>query len=99
MPVASSRHFMPKETSSAPAPNFHRKQLVRLSLHNVDGELKNEFARRAEPYFGQTGVLVKCQRYRVAGVPMLVYSVKFDDGMVLKLPEECLFEIMDSRIR
>ncbi len=84
---------MAKETSPPSAPKFHRTQLVRLSLHNVDGELKNEFARRAEPYFGQTGVLVRCQRYMVAGVPMLVYEVKFDDGTVLKLPEDCLFEV------
>ncbi len=84
---------MPNETSPPPAPKFHRKQLVRLSLHNIEGELKNEFARRAELYFGQSGVLVRCQRYMVAGVPMLIYSVKFDDGEVLKLPEDCLFEI------
>ncbi len=24
---------------------------------------------------------------------MLIYDVKFDDGVVLKLPEDCLFEV------
>lgn len=87
---------MPGE--KALAPRFHYHQPVRLALNNVEGEVKNEFARRAMPYFAQVGVLVRCQRYTVAGVPMLVYSVKFDDGKVVKLPEDCLFEIRGDYI-
>lgn len=75
-----------------PKPRFHSKQLVHLLLHNVGGQLRNEFARMALPYTAQVEVLIRCQRYRVSGVPLLIYSVKFEDGKVLKLPEDCLYE-------
>lgn len=82
----------------ATGPKFHKNQLVELSLYDVEGEVKNEFARRAMPYYDQAGVLVKCQRYIVADIPMLVYSVKSDDGIILKLPEDCLFEVRGNRV-
>ncbi len=37
-------------------------------------------------------MLVRFRLYTVAGVPVLIYTVKFDDGKVLKLPEDCLYE-------
>ncbi len=77
-------------TGETPKPKFHKGQLVQIGTRNEKGEFLNEWARRAEPYSAKLGDLVRCQRYLIGGVPLLIYSVKMEDGTILKVTEDCL---------
>ncbi len=66
--------------------------LVRIETRNEQGEFFDEWARRAEPYFAKLGDLVRCQKYLIGRVPLPIYSVKKEDGTILKVTENCLSE-------
>lgn len=46
----------------------------------------------AARHLAKLGELVRCQRYQIGGVPLLIYSVKMEDGTILRFTEECLSE-------
>ena len=76
-------------------PKFTNKQVVRISLHDTKGKPKNEFARKALPYFAQIAVVLSVAMYEKSGKVILVYKVRVEDGTVLKLTEDCLIAVKD----
>jgi|WetSurMetagenome_2_1015567.scaffolds.fasta_scaffold41910_4 hypothetical protein len=78
------------------APKFVRKQVVRLSLFDNKGKPKNDFARKALPYYAQVADILSIIPHEKSGKVILVYKVKLEDGVVLQLTEDCLIPVNDK---
>jgi hypothetical protein len=77
-------------------PKFSKKQVIRISLYNDKGKIKNELARKALPYYAQVAEIMSVNLYEQSGKPSLVYRVKMDDGTLVNLTEDCLMPINDQ---
>lgn len=77
-------------------PKFTRKQIVRISLYNEKGKLKNELARKALRYYAQVAEVKSVNLYEKADKVSLVYKVKVEDGTILNLTEDCLMAVKEK---
>ena len=76
-------------------PQFTKKQVVRISLYNHQGKVKNVLAKKALPYYSQVAEVVSFAIYEMGHKAVLVYKVKVDDGTILSLTEDCLMAVKD----
>jgi hypothetical protein len=69
-------------------PRFKQRQLVRISLHDHKGKVKNELARRALPYYAQVAEVLSVSIYEKGKNAVLVYRVNVEDGTIIEVTED-----------
>ena len=74
---------------------FTKKQVVRISLYDHKGKVRNELAKKALPYFAQVAEVVNCDLYEMGSKVVVVYWVEVEDGTILQLTENCLIAVKD----
>ena len=76
-------------------PQFTKKQVVRISLYNHQGKVKNALAKKALPYYAQVAEVVKSDLFEIGHKVAIVYWIKADDGTIFQLTEDCLMAVND----
>jgi hypothetical protein len=75
------------------APKYAKGQKVRISLHDSSGKVKNELARKSLRYYSQTAEVMSSALWEAAGVVVVVYRVRAEDGTALQLTEDSLMPL------